>query len=131
MTGVTVSLLDSPLYQPLVGNGTISRTFLDREIPWTPETAATATVPRLSSQENNNNYRSNSLWYREGTFLKLRNVGLSYTVPRKWVKICDATVSLNATNVFSADGIGFADPEQLGAYYPTTRVIWAGLKFNF
>ena len=131
VTGVTVSLLDSPLYQPLVGNGTISRTFLKREIPWTPENAANATVPRLTTQENNNNYRDNSLWYRDGSFLKLRNVGISYTIPRKWMKICDATVSFNATNVFSADSIGFADPEQLGAYYPTTRVFWAGLKFNF
>ncbi len=131
VTGVTVSLLDSPLYQPLVGNSTISNTFLKREIPWTPETADTATVPRLTTQENNNNYRDNSLWYRDGSFLKLRNVGISYTCPRKWMKICDATLSFNVTNAFSADSIKFADPEQLGAYYPTTRVFWAGLKFNF
>ena len=50
---------------------------------------------------------------------------------RSLLKICDATVSLNGTNLFCMDGIEFADPEQLGAYYPTTRVIWAGIKFNF
>ena len=131
VTGVTVSLLDSPLYQPLTGNSTISNTFLNREIPWTPETADVATMPRLTTLDGDNNYRSNSLWYRDGSFLKLRNIGISYTIPRSLLKICDATVSLNGTNLFCMDGIEFADPEQLGAYYPTTRVIWAGLKFNF
>lgn len=130
-TGVTVSLLDSPLYMPLSGNTTISDTFLKREIPWTPENAANATMPRLTTLDGDNNYRSNSLWYRDGSFLKLRNVGVSYTIPRKLLKICDATVSVNGTNLFSVDDIKFADPEQLGANYPTTRVIWAGIKFNF
>lgn len=131
VTGVTISLLDSPLYQPLVNNGTISKTFLSREIPWTPETAATATMPRLTTLENNNNYRDNSLWYRDGSFIKLRNLGVSYTIDRKYMKICDMTISLNATNLFSADNVKFADPEQLGAYYPSTRAFWCGVKFNF
>ena len=88
-------------------------------------------MPRLTTQENNNNYRSNSLWYRDGSFIKLRNVGVSYTIPKKSLRICDATVSLTATNLFSLDNIHFADPEQMGAYYPSTRVFWAGIKFNF
>lgn len=36
ITGVTTNLLKSPLYKPLLNNGTISKTFLDRETPWTP-----------------------------------------------------------------------------------------------
>ena len=47
------------------------------------------------------------------------------------MKVCDATVTLTGTNLFSLDNIKFADPEQLGAYYPSTRVFWAGIKFNF
>ena len=131
VTGVTVNLLDSPLYQPLVDNGTISKTFLDREITWAPGREDVATMPRLTTQENNNNYRNNSLWYRDGSFIKLRNLGISYTIPRKAMKICDATISITATNLFSLDNIKFADPEQLGAYYPSTRVYWVGVKFNF
>jgi len=131
VTGVTVDLLDSPLYQPLVSNGTISKTFLDREVTWAPGREEYATMPRLTTQENPNNYVSNSLWYRDGSFIKLRNVGVSYTIPKDVFKLCDATVSLTGTNLFSLDNIGFADPEQLGAYYPSTRVFWAGIKFNF
>ena len=129
--GVTVSLLDSPLYKPIANNYTISQTYLNREVSWTPETADRATMPRLTTQSGENNYRSGSQWYRDGSFLKLRNVGISYTIPRSLLKICDATVSLTGTNLFSADNIKFADPEQLGANYPTTRVFWAGVKFNF
>lgn len=131
VTGVTVNLLDSPLYKPLVNNGTISETFLSREITWTPETADKATMPRLTTLENNNNYRDNSLWYRDGSFIKLRNAGVSYTIPKKALRICDMTIYVNGTNLFSLDNIKFADPEQLGAYYPSTRAYWAGVKFNF
>ncbi|MBO6096784.1 MAG: SusC/RagA family TonB-linked outer membrane protein, partial [Bacteroidales bacterium] len=131
MTGVTVDLLDSPLYQPLVNNGSISNTFLQREITWAPDRANLATMPRLTTQENPNNYQANSLWYRDGSFIKLRNLGISYTIPKKALRLCDATVSITGTNLFSFDNIGFADPEQLGAYYPSTRAYWVGVKFNF
>ena len=130
-TGLTVNLLSSPLYKPLRSNRTISNTFLEREIPWTPENADKATMPRLTTLDGSNNYEDNSLFYRDGSFLKLRNIGISYDIPKSVLKICDATVSLNGTNLFCIDDIKFADPEQLSANYPTTRVIWAGVKFNF
>ena len=131
VTGVTVNLLDSPLYQPLVSNGTISKTFMSREVTWAPGREQYATMPRLTTQENNNNYRNNSLWYRDGSFIKLRNLGASYTIPKSVLNLCDLTVYVKGTNLFSLDNIGFADPEQLGAYYPSTRTYWAGVKFNF
>ena len=131
VTGVTVSLLDSPLYQPLVDNGTISNTFLSREVTWTPETATTATMPRLTTVANKNNYQKNSLWYRDGSFIKLRNLGISYTFPKSMLRLCEATIYLKATNLFSLDNIQFADPEQLSAAYPSTRCFWAGVKLTF
>ena len=30
-----------------------------------------------------------------------------------------------------SDDAEYADPEQLGAYYPSLRTVWAGVKFNF
>ena len=131
MTGVTIDLLDSPLYQPLVTNGTISNTFLNREVTWAPGREQYATMPRLTTQENPNNYQANSLWYRDGSFIKLRNAGISYTIPKKALRLCDATVYVMGTNLFSLDNIHFADPEQLGAYYPSLRTIWAGVKMTF
>lgn len=131
LTGMTVSLLDSPLYRPLVGNGNISDTFLENEVPWTPGQKERATMPRLTTLENPNNYRPSSLWYRDGSFLKLRNLMLSYTLPRSTMHVAETEFFVQGTNLFSLDNIQFADPEQLGIAYPSTRSFWAGLKLNF
>ena len=131
MTGITISLLNSPLYQPLVDNGNISNTFLKEEVCWTPENKAQATMPRLTTQDNQNNYRASSLWYRDGSFLKLRNLMVGYTFPKSMIKFADMQVYVQGTNLFSLDNIKFADPEQLVASYPSIRSFWAGVKFNF
>ena len=131
MTGVTVSLLNSPLYSPLVSNGNISNTFLNEEISWTPENKTNATMPRLTTQENLNNYRDSSLWYRDGSFLKLRNLLVAYTFPKSQTRFADLKVFVQGTNLFSLDNLHFADPEQLGIAYPSTRSYWAGIKLNF
>lgn len=130
-TGVTVNLLSSPLYQPLVNNSTISDTFLEREVAWTPENAVNATMPRLTTLENKNNYRNSSMWYRDGSFLKLRNLTVSYTFTRKQIKFADMKIYATGTDLFSLDNIGFADPEQLWGGYPTYRTFWFGIKFKF
>lgn len=131
MTGITVSLLNSPLYSPFLNNGTISNTFLNEEISWTPENKANATMPRLTTQQNLNNYRASSLWYRDGSFLKLRNLLVAYTFPKSQTHFADLKVFVQGTNLFSLDNIHFADPEQLGIAYPSTRSYWAGIKLNF
>ncbi len=129
--GVTVNLLSSPLYQPLVNNSTISNTFLEREIPWSPERADEATMPRLTTLSNSNNYRNNSMWYRDGSFLKLRNLKLSYTFTKNMIKFSEMQLFVQATNLFSLDNIKFADPEQLNAAYPSMKTFWAGIKMTF
>ena len=131
VTGVTVNLLDSPLYKPLVKNGNISDTFLRNEVFWSPENKDIATMPRLTTLANDNNYLNSSLWYRDGSFLKLRNLTVAYTFPKAATRFADLKVFVTGTNLFSIDGIGFADPEQLAAAYPSVRSFWAGLKFNF
>ena len=131
MTGVTVNLLNSPLYKPLVENGNISQTLLDNEVPWTAERAAEATLPRLTTLSNANNYRNNSLWYRDGSFIKLRNLTIAYSLPKSLLRFADMKIYLQGTNLFSLDNLKTVDPEQLGATYPSLRSYWVGVKFNF
>lgn len=131
VSGMTVNLRSSPLYAPLSNNGNISTTFLDRETSWTFENRATATMPRLTTLENANNYRNSSLWYRDASFLKLRNLQIAYTLPKSLLRLAEMKVYVQGTNLFSIDNIDFADPEQLGATYPALRSYWAGVKFNF
>ncbi len=130
-TGVTVNLLSSPLYKPMTGNTTISMTFLENEVPWSPERAWEATMPRLTTMENANNYRNSSIWYRDGSFIKLRNLTFAYTLPKRLVRFSDMKIYIQGTNLLSLDNIKFADPEQLAADYPSTCSFWLGVKFNF
>lgn len=131
LTGMTTSLLNSQLYQPLVANGNISTTFLNRETVWTPENKANATMPRLTTLANDNNYRNSSLWYRDASFLKLRNLMVAYTFPKSQTHFADLKVFVQGTDLFSLDNIHFADPEMLSTAYPSTRSYWAGIKLNF
>lgn len=131
LAGRTVNLLDSPLYKPTVNYGNMSKWFMDNEVAWTPERAGEATMPRLTTIDNKNNYRNSSWWYRDGSFIKLRDLTLSYTFPKAMTRFADVKIYLQGTNLFSLDNIDFADPEQLGAAYPATRTYWVGLKFNF
>lgn len=131
LTGKTVNLLDATLYWPLLNGASISQTLLDREVPWTPDNAERATMPRLTTLSNDNNYRNSSFWYRDGSFLKLRDLTLSYTFGKDRLKFADLTLYVKGTNLFSIDGLGIVDPEHLGAAYPALRTVWTGVKFNF
>ena len=67
------------LYWPLINNTTISQEYYDNR--WTPENQD-AKYPRLSSQSNENNYQTNTLWLADRSFLKLRSIELYYKFPQ-------------------------------------------------
>ncbi len=48
---------------------------------WTPETANTATYPRLTAQNSNNNFRSSDFWLYSTDRVDLAKVQLSYDIP--------------------------------------------------
>lgn len=50
---------------------------------WTPETAATATYPRLTSLNNDNNIRTSDFWLYRNNRLNLAKVQLTYTLPSR------------------------------------------------
>ena len=127
----TVSLLNSSLYKPLVDNYTISNTFLENEVFWTPENSSIATMPRLTTLSNDNNYRQSSHWYRNASYLKLRDVRISYSFEKMIKLIPSIEVYLAGNNLFSIDKIGFADPESIEDNYPTLRSFWAGVNIKF
>ncbi|WP_277479060.1 SusC/RagA family TonB-linked outer membrane protein [Catalinimonas alkaloidigena] len=52
---------------------------------WTPETARTATFPRLSSQQNNNNFRNSTFWMYDNSYFRIQRAQLTYKLPRAWV----------------------------------------------
>ncbi|WP_147676702.1 SusC/RagA family TonB-linked outer membrane protein [Algibacter pacificus] len=45
---------------------------------WTPETANTATFPRLASGENQNNFRTSSFWLYDSSYFEISRAQLTY-----------------------------------------------------
>ncbi|MGB5944204.1 MAG: SusC/RagA family TonB-linked outer membrane protein [Leeuwenhoekiella sp.] len=46
---------------------------------WTPETAETATFPRLSSTSNQNNFRNSTFWQYDNSFFRINRAQLTFT----------------------------------------------------
>jgi hypothetical protein len=118
-------------FHALQNNGQIGTIALDR---WTPATAATATYPRFTTFNDDNNFRYSTLWQRDGSFIKLRSVELGYTIPSKITNAAmleNARFFINGTNLFSLDHMkGYKDPE-FGTNYPATRSFSVGVRVQF
>jgi TonB-linked SusC/RagA family outer membrane protein len=110
-------------------NARISAFALNR---WTPATAETADYPRLSAENNLNNFQPSSFWLRDGSFIKLRSVEIGYSFPAGTLdklNLKSLRVFLNGTNLFSIDEIDFTDPETLTGY-PAYRTVSAGVSLK-
>ena len=53
---------------------------------WTPETSATATYPRLTTQTDNHNYRNSDFWLYSTNQFKLSRLQLTYDLPQQWLR---------------------------------------------
>ena len=127
----SVNILNSSLYKPLVNNNTISDTFLENEIFWSPGNSDKATMPRLTTLSNSNNYRNSSLWYRNASYLKLRDLRISYKFENLNKLFSSVELYISGNNLFSIDDIDFADPEGISDSYPSLRSYWAGINVKF
>jgi hypothetical protein len=127
----TVSLLDDAYdyTHPLANNGNIT---VFSNNPWTPETAATATSPRLSTLVNNNNNQQADFWLRNGNFIKLRSVEVGYTLPAKsFLKKIDVLrIYVSGNNLLSTKIEGL-EPERLSMGYPLMKTVTLGAKVKF
>jgi TonB-linked SusC/RagA family outer membrane protein len=127
----TVSLLDDAFdyTHPLANNNNIT---VFSNNPWTPATANTATSPRLSTLVNNNNNQQADFWLRNGSFFKLRNVEVGYTLPSKAIskKFETVRIYLNGNNLLSTKIEGL-EPERLSMGYPLMKTVTVGIKAKF
>lgn len=120
------------VYWPLVDNVTISQHYYDNR--WTPENQY-AKYPRLTTQSNNNNFQTNTLWLTDRSFLKLRNVEIYYKLPKQWMKstkvLSNARIYVRGNDLLCFDHIKIADPESYGVKNPLTRSVVAGITIGF
>lgn len=128
---VSTTLNTAGIFWPLFNNNNISTFSNDR---WTPATAGKATLPRLTPEKNDNNYRTSTIWVRDISYLKLRTLELYYNLPKNLVekvKLKMAKVFVRGINLFSIDNIKIMDPEELRTVYPTLKSYNIGLKVDF
>lgn len=94
---------------------------------------ATTSTSSLAYQSYNYVQASDYV-YVDASYIRLRNVALSYTLPKQWIshlKLSSAKLFLNAQNLYTFTGFK-GDPEiQSPSYTPALRTIVAGLQFNF
>jgi len=128
---MTVYLNTPSIFWPLRANNNIS-TF--SEGSWTSATATSATLPRLTTLENANNFRPNTVWYSDASYFKLRSIELSYDLPLQIIsriKLNQATIYIRGMNLLSFDNIDIVDPEAVGLEYPTLKTYNLGIKIGF
>lgn len=104
---------------------------------WTPENP-NARHPAYYSNYNRNYYTTNSWWILDGSFMKLRNLQLGYTLPQTLVSrlgLQSTRFYLTGKNLWTRHNLGLdLDPEYpwtVGDYYPQTRVISLGANISF
>jgi TonB-linked SusC/RagA family outer membrane protein len=71
---------------------------------------------------------------QDASFLRLKNVSLSYNVPQVWAKrfkMSALQVYLHAQNLLTFTPYKGADPETLSSTVPTLRMMIAGIKTTF
>ena len=106
----------------------------------------TAKTPRAAMNDINGNNRMSDRWLEDGSYLRIQNVTLSYTLPRTWTsKIGLQSMKIYGTlqNLYTWTAYTGYDPE-IGAYnqsaamqnydmgrYPTPRMYILGINIGF
>ena len=101
---------------------------------WTPENP-TNSHPRPDKNKNLSSAYMSTLYYQDGSFLKIREVTLGYSFPNTWlnkIKISKCRVYGTLKNFFTFSHMQPYDPERGGSLsFPMTKQIVFGINLNF
>ena len=85
---------------------------------WTPETASTATYPRIGlSASVGNNMKNSDFWLKDASYIRLKNAELGYTFQTKALNrlgIGSLRAYVNGYNLITFDKLKIIDPEISG-----------------
>lgn len=105
---------------------------------WTGEGTSNS-MPRAVWADPNQNARVSDRWVEDGSYLRLKNISLSYTFPDRWIRAMrlDALkLTFSCENVATATKYKGLDPE-VGvngidySSFPSSRTFNIGLNINF
>ena len=117
------NLKESSVFADLYGN------------TWTPENPG-AKYPRMTTGAVDNNNQLSTFWMADGRYLRLKNLELGYTLPKRIankIAMQSLRVYLSGVNLFTFSPFKLWDPDlQTGATnYPNNRIINLGLTIGF
>lgn len=139
--GATVNLLDYDTWKPFNNNGNVFR-WAENAWAYYPsqniDTRETATFPRLTTQQNDNNYRASSFWIRKNNWLRLQNVELGYDFATlravRDAGITKCRLYVNAYNLLTFSELLAdydMDPETANYGYPALKSVNVGVQISF
>lgn len=102
---------------------------------WTPSNPD-SDIPALTLTNRNAENNFSTYFVENGAYLKLRNIQLGYTLPKKLagkIKASNFNLYVSAQNLFTVKSKSFTgvDPEAAGYGYPIPRMITTGLRIGF
>jgi hypothetical protein len=116
-----------------------------KDLSWTPDRYAQGlpiSFPHLSADASQvSNYLPSTLWIRDASYVRLKNVEIGYTLSGKLLKkigISSARVYINGTNLITWDNLFPGEDPEIPTYndgdyepYPIVRTMNMGLNINF
>ena len=110
-----------------------------RDNTWTSANPSSDAYPRLDSRTNSPNYILSDYWIKDGSFLRLRNVELGYTLPKTLtdrIEVGSIRLYVNALNPISWHNLpnNDFDPETSNSgniNYPIIKALNVGLNVKF
>ncbi len=93
--------------------------------------------PRLRTANNGNNTRTSTWWYRDASYIRLKNVEFGYTFKSDWIErmhLSSIRLYAQGENLHTWDKVKFWDPEvttRSGARYPISATWTFGLSVTF
>ena len=112
---------------------------------WKAEGDIYAKYPRITNSDTNNNMRASSFYVEDGSYLRLQNMQIGYTLPshicKKTKLFSNCRLYLSGQNVFTLTGytgldpeIGINNPLDMGVdttHYPSSRTFTFGVNLQF
>lgn len=122
--------------RPFYGNGNAPYYLV--EDSWTPENTD-ARYPRLSTIPNGNNAWPSSWWLVDGSYLRLKNLQLGYSIPATTLESLNIGIHrinlyVAGTNLLTFSHFNYVDPEMpsvTNGYYPQQKTYSVGLNVTF
>lgn len=119
-------------FQEGMGYFNIFKEYYDNR--WTAETAETAKYPIVKDGYNPQTMRRSTVWQKDAGFLRLKNLEIGYTIPKKAMNkigIANIRIFANGTNLVTWDKINHTIDPESDNWYPLQRAINFGLNINF